>query len=404
MNQLNSDKYIFSVSELNSIIKELFDNTPFFKKLTLKGELSNYKGKNISGHLYFSLKDNESTIKCVMFKYDTFSLTSDFKDGDEVILEGSLSSYVPSGTYQFIVKKMNKEGEGDILLKKKELIERLEKEGLFDISRKKNILVYPKNIGIIVGKNSAASKDLEFNLTRRRPLSNISFYYSLVQGENASINIIKRLLEADNDNNDVLILARGGGSNEDLNAFDDEMLVRTIVSLKTPLISAIGHEINKSICDLVSDRYASTPTGAAEIAVRNKEEVLLDLKQYQSLFKKLISNKIKDDENRLLNIKTNKKLQNLESLYEGYELKLNNLKKNLDILYIKSLKEKEMNIKNLNSLIEAYNPKNILEKGFVIIKDENNKIIKESKNLLDNSINTIVFKDKEVKVRVKKEK
>lgn len=401
MNQLNND-YIFSVSELNSLIKELFDNTPLFKNLTLKGELSNWKGKNISGHIYFSLKDNTSTIKCVMFKYDTYSLNESFNDGDKVIIKCSLSSYVPSGTYQLIVKSIVKEGVGEILLEKKILIDKLNKEGLFDKSHKKELPLIPNNIGIIVGKNSAASKDLEYNIIRRWPLITINFYYSLVQGMDASNDLIDKINLADNDNNDVLIIARGGGSQEDLSAFDNEELARTIYKAKTPIISAVGHEINKSVTDLISDKYASTPTGAAELVVPDKNEVLKDLNMYKDQSLKLINSTIKEYSYRLEIIKNNKKITNISFLYDEINSKIVSQKEKTDLLmnnYLNSLKN---NINHKKEILNAYNPSNLLEKGYCIIKDDNNKVIKSSKELKDNSDNKIVFKDKEIKVKIKR--
>lgn len=401
MNQLNND-YIFSVSELNSLIKELFDNTPLFKNLTLKGELSNWKGKNISGHIYFSLKDNTSTIKCVMFKYDTYSLNESFNDGDKVIIKCSLSSYVPSGTYQLIVKSIVKEGVGEILLEKKILIDKLNKEGLFDKSHKKELPLIPNNIGIIVGKNSAASKDLEYNIIRRWPLITINFYYSLVQGMDASNDLIDKINLADNDNNDVLIIARGGGSQEDLSAFDNEELARTIYKAKTPIISAVGHEINKSVTDLISDKYASTPTGAAELVVPDKNEVLKDLNMYKDQSLKLINSTIKEYSYRLEIIKNNKKITNISFLYDEINSKIVSQKEKTDLLmnnYLNSLKN---NINHKKEILNAYNPSNLLKKGYCIIKDDNNKVIKSSKELKDNSDNKIVFKDKEIKVKIKR--
>lgn len=401
MNQLNND-YIFSVSELNSLIKDLFDNTPLFKNLTLKGELSNWKGKNISGHIYFSLKDSTSIIKCVMFKYDTYSLTDSFNDGDKVIIKCSLSNYVPSGTYQLIVKSIIKEGIGEILLEKKILIDKLNKEGLFDESHKKELPSFPSNIGIIVGKNSAASKDLEYNIIRRWPLITINFYYSLVQGIDASKDLINKINLADNDNNDVLIIARGGGSQEDLSVFDDEELARTVYKLKTPTISAVGHEINKSIVDLISDKYASTPTGAAELVVPDKNDVLKDLIMYKDQSLKLINSIIKDYSYKLELIKNNKKISNISYIYDEIYSKINSQKEKINILinnYVNSLSSSLIHKKEI---INAFNPKNLLEKGYCIIKDDNNKIIKSSEELKDNSDNKIIFKDKEIKVKIKR--
>ncbi len=393
-------KHTFSVFELNSLIKEIFDSTPIFKNILVKGEISNWKGKNSSGHIYFSLKDDKSTIKCVMFKYDTFSLSKDYKDGDEVILTCSLSSYPAGGTYQLIVKNIKREGDGDLLLKRLELIKKLEKEGFFDQSRKKKLPTFPYKIGIIVGYNSAASKDLEINIIRRWPLVELNFYYSLVQGKEAPLDLIKNIKRADSDENDVLIIARGGGSLEDLSCFDDEDLIRVIATLKTPLISAVGHEINRSITDFIADKYASTPTGAAEIVVPNKEEILEDLSQDKEYLNSIIKNYLSNYEHKIEILKNNKSLISLDKIYDSYFEKIEKYKISIDNIYTSYLDKIFNKIKNLSLLSESFNPYNILNKGYCIIKNDNNEIIYES-NLLKNEEDAeIIFKDKTVKTKI----
>ena len=401
----NIKNHTFSVLEINSLVKEIFDTSPIFKSLKVRGEISNWKGKNISGHIYFSLKDSTSTIKCVMFKYDTFSLKEDFKDGDEVILTCSLSVYAIGGYYQLIVKNISREGEGDILLKKQKLIEKLSKEGLFDNSRKKKIPSFPYKIGIIVGKNSAASKDLETNIIRRWPLVEINFYYSLVQGKEAPLDLIKNIIKADNDYNDVLIIARGGGSIEDLSAFDDETLIRTISKIKTPLISAVGHEINRSITDFIADKYVSTPTGAAEIVVPNKDDVLTDLKQNKEYINTLMNNYLANYLHKITILKTNKSLTNLDKIYDAYYEKINNYEIKINNLFSNFILNLENKLNKYKLLADSSNPYNILNKGYCIIKDENGSIVYESKLLKKENNSKIIFKDKEVDVTIiKKEK
>ena len=400
VNQIKS--HVFNVTEINQLIKDVFESSPYFKNISIKGEISNWKGRNISGHLYFSLKDNQSTIKCVMFKYDALYLKEDIKDGDKVTLYGSISVYTPSGSYQFIVKRIEKEGLGDILLRKKLLIEKLDKEGLFNIEHKKEIPEFPNKIGIIVGKNSAAAKDLEFNISRRWPLAKITFYYSLVQGELASKDIISKLEIADNDNNDVLILARGGGSIEDLSAFDDESLARFVYALKTPLISAVGHEINKSIVDLVSDKYASTPTGAAEIAVPNKEEILDDLNQEQNYINSLVLsyyNKLQSALNILIN---NKNITSIDSIQETLFSKINLLEQKIQTNGNMYYEKISSNLTLKEKIINTLNPYNILDKGYSIIRNDKGNVISESTKLKDKNNATIIFKDKSIEVEINK--
>lgn len=396
----NIKEHTFSVFEINSLIKEIFDSSSIFKSLKVKGEISNWKGKNISGHIYFSLKDDKSTIKCVMFKYDTFSLKENFKDGDEVILSCSLSVYAQGGNYQLIVKDIKREGEGDILLKRQELIEKLAKEGFFDESKKKKLPLFPYKIGIIVGQNSAASKDLETNIIRRWPFVEINFYYSLVQGKEAPKDLINNLKKADNDHNDVLIIARGGGSIEDLTAFDDEELIRYIATLKTPLVSAVGHEINRSITDFIADKYVSTPTGAAEIVVPNKEEILLDLSQNKEYIDKIIHNYIDKYIHKLEILKNSKCLTSLDKIYDAYYEKIDKYVITINNLIKNKISEIENRLNKYKIISESTNPFNILNKGYCIIKNENGDIIYESKLLKEEVDAQIVFKDKSVLTKI----
>ncbi len=394
---------VLTVTQLNTLIKDIFEVSNAFKNIKIKGEVSNFKGKNYSGHFYFKIKDDTSVISCVIFKYDSFSCDTNIKDGDVIIATGNLSCYVPSGSYQLIIKQIEKEGEGDILLQKKKLIEKLNKEGLFDESRKKILPKFPHKIGLIVGKNSAAAKDLEFNLTRRWPLIEINFFYSLVQGKDASKDLIDKISIADKSNMDLLIISRGGGSVEDLSAFDNESLIRLLSTLKTPFISAVGHEINKSITDLIADKYASTPSSASELAVPSKEEILYDLSQTKELINSKIKNKIISLENNLNKIKSSNAFKNINLLYSNFEHKINVNSKEINTLYKNYLNKLENKVNYLKINISNLNPRNILRKGYTIIEDSDLNIISRSDKLKKETKSKIIFYDKEVNVIIKKD-
>ena len=278
-----------SISEVNEYIKEIFDNSLGLQNIILRGEISNFNGVNRSGHIYFTLKDDKSSIKAVIFKYDVQFLDFDPKDGDNVFAIGSISSYPPNGTYQIIIKRMMSNGDGDILLKKELLRKKLDKEGLFDADHKLPLPKFPIRIAVITGLNSAAAKDIEVNILRRFPLCTITQFNSLVQGQEAAKDLINQINLSSESNPDLIIIARGGGSIEDLSAFDDEDLVRTIYICKIPIISAVGHEINKTFCDFVADGYASTPTGAAELAVPDCIDILEEIKQDKYLIDSVVS-------------------------------------------------------------------------------------------------------------------
>jgi exodeoxyribonuclease VII large subunit len=380
MNNSSNDKYI-TVSELNNYIKLLFDNTSTLRSIALHGEISNFVGQNRSGHLYFSLKDDQSTIKAVMFKYDVSTLTFPPKDGDDVIVYGSVSSYPPNGTYQIIVKRIQLFGEGAILLKKQQLKEKLAKEGYFSEEHKVQLPKYPSKIGIITGKNSAACADMITNINRRFPLVNIYVYYSLVQGVESPMDIIKSLHKAIVDNVDIIIIGRGGGSLEDLEAFDDERLVKEIYNCKIPVISAVGHEINMSLCDLVADKYVSTPTGAAELAVPDKKDILDEISQSKSYLDSLINSKINEYKADLLEISKNKTLQNITYIYDKTLQELNNKKQSLNTQIVQMIDLNLHFVETKKKLLEAYNPINILNKGYSIVYDKNNKIVKSKSDV-----------------------
>ncbi len=395
---------ILTVTQLNTLIKDIFDSSNYFKNIKIKGEVSNFKGQNYSGHYYFKIKDNTSVISCVVFKFDSFSCNMNLNDGDVIIVTGNLTCYVPNGSYQLVIKNIEKDGEGDILLAKKQLIEKLNSEGLFDASRKKQLPKFPQKIGLIVGKNSAAAKDLEYNLKRRRPLIEIFFFYSLVQGKNASQDLINNINIADNSNMDILIISRGGGSIEDLSAFDDEKLIRTLSKLKTPFISAVGHEINKSITDLIADKYASTPSSASEIAVPSIDEIIIDLKQTQGLIESKFKNKIITLENNLNKIKLNESFKNINLLYSNFENKIKNNQNEINTLFENYILRIENNLNLFKTNVNNLNPQNILEKGYTIIEDKNSNIIGISDKLEENTKAKIIFFDKEVDVTIKKDK
>ena len=372
---MEKEAIYYSISQINEYIKVLFDNTATLKNIYLKGEISNYRGRNKTGHIYFTLKDEKCSLNAVLFKYDSFSLDFEPKNGDEVLVFGSISSYPPSGTYQIICKNISLFGIGDSYLKKELLKKKLFQEGVFNSEHKKSLPLYPSKIAVITGKNSAAALDFEFNLKRRFPLVDVIIISSLVQGENAAKDLIKNLKEADDNNYDLLIIGRGGGASEDLSSFDDEELVRCIYDLKTPIISAVGHEINQTLCDLVADKYASTPTGAAEIAVPDVDDILYDVNQQKNYLDSLINGKVTQLENKLLNLKNRKYFLNIDSIYDNYYEKLNNLSKILNLKINNYIINLESKLSYEKRSLTILNPENILSKGYSIVKNEKGEVV-----------------------------
>ncbi len=272
-----SDRVI-SVSQLVRYVKSKLDNDVLIQKIQIEGEISNFTAHR-SGHWYFSLKDAQSRINCVMFHSYVKTVKFVPKNGDKVIVGCSLSMFESTGQVQLYCTSMKPSGIGDLYVQFELLKEKLYREGLFDLEHKKQIPAYPMRIGVIVGAKTAAREDIMTTLKRRWPVAEVIEFYSLVQGETAHLELIRALNEADFSDCDVLILARGGGSIEDLWAFNNEFLARTIYHLNTPIVTGIGHEVDVTLADYVADVRAATPTAAAETVSPELSEVELHLTQ-----------------------------------------------------------------------------------------------------------------------------
>ena len=394
-------RYI-TVTTLNKYLKNKFDTDPNIQTLGLKGEISNFKG-HTRGHLYFTLKDEGSRINAVMFSTYASKLNFVPKDGMKVLVVGRVSVYEPTGGYQIYVNEMMSDGVGNLYLQFEELKKKLSNEGLFDERHKKKIPKFPKKIGIVTAPTGAAIRDILSTIKRRFPSTETILFPALVQGELAAPDIVKQIKRADEYDLDVLIVGRGGGSIEDLWAFNEEIVARAIYDAKTPIISAVGHEIDFTISDFVSDLRAPTPTGAAEMAVPNIIDVKNFINQLNIRLNKDIENIIEFNKKRVDNLKTSYVLSNPLATFEIREQKLDTLIDNLNtkMKYIINLEEKKLdNIKknytlnNPDSFLNNYNntyelllnklnllnPLSVLSKGYsVVTKDM--KAIKDIKDI-----------------------
>ncbi len=267
---------VSSVTEVTLLIKKLLEENPKLIDVSVEGEISTMS-PNKSGHLYFSIKDSKSLLSCAMFKFNAASLNFTPKTGDKVILKGSISVYEPRGSYQLIVKEMRKAGDGDLYAKFLELKDKLAAEGLFDEEHKKNIVKIPRVIGVVTSPTGAVIQDIINTVRRRFPAVKIVLYPAKVQGDGSEESIIAGIEHLQKIGVDTMIVGRGGGSMEDLWCFNDEKLARTIFSCTVPMISAVGHETDFTICDFVSDIRAPTPTAAAEIATPSLSDLLFEL-------------------------------------------------------------------------------------------------------------------------------
>lgn len=292
MSGSTTEKQVYSVKQINSYIKQLFDGDFILRSINIKGEISNCKYHH-SGHIYFSLKDDTSVISCVMFASNTGSLKIKLEDGKQVIVSGSIGVYEAAGRYQIYARQITEEGEGDLYKKYEELKKKLEEEGLFSQEHKKDIPPYSSKIGVVTAETGAVIKDI-FNVsTRRNPYVQIFLYPATVQGEGAKETIVRGIKKLDEMGLDVIIVGRGGGSIEDLWAFNEEEVVRAIYECNTPIISAIGHETDYTLSDFSSDMRAPTPSAAAELAVFDFALFERQINDYRYSFGLYIENKLK---------------------------------------------------------------------------------------------------------------
>jgi exodeoxyribonuclease VII large subunit len=395
----NEVKY-YSVSQYNASIKRFLDSVDACQDVHIKGEISNFKGAT-RGHLYFTLKDDESRINAVMFNAAS-KLDFDPKDGDAVLIDGKISVYVQTGQYQVYIDKMTLDGQGDLLKRLEELKKKLQAEGLFDESHKRELPKYPERIGVITAPNKAAKSDIISTIKRRYPICEVILFPAIVQGDLAKDSIVKMIEEANDPKYqiDTLIVGRGGGSIEDLWAFNEEIVARAIYDSRIPVISAVGHETDFTIADFVADKRAPTPTGAAEMSVPSIVELSNYINQLNIRSNEYINNLIKLLKQRLDKYKTSYVLSNPLAPFEVKTQMLDGLYERLnryikDILFVKYKNTLELNINKL----ELLNPLNVLKKGYSIssVNDKPIKSIKDVKKddkvtikVIDGEINTVV--------------
>ena len=416
-----NNEYI-TVSDINKIIKYTIEQSYELRSVYLKGEISNikYHGR---GHLYFSLKDESSKINAVMFNYKNAGMNFNPKDGDSVLVHGRVSVYEASGSYQIYVDSMELDGIGNLYVLYEQLKKKLHTEGLFDPEHKKKIRRVPRKIGVITASTGAAVRDIISTINKRFPMTEIYLFPTLVQGESAAPNIVKMIELANTyEDIDTIILGRGGGSIEDLWAFNEEIVARAIYNSRIPIISGVGHEIDFTISDFVADLRAPTPTGAAMLAVPDIEEVRRYFKNTLDKCNNSIVTILNNCTQTFLKYKTNYILNNPMKLYEIQEQKLDTLYDRLNISLRNTLmsssilleryknhyiiknpmvlfEDKKNKLEHLKTKAELLNPNNILDKGYSIVYKDN-KIVKDITTLSkDDNIN-IMVKDGSINAKV----
>ncbi len=407
-----NNNYI-TVTQLTRYIKYKIDNDQNLMKIYLKGEISNFKA-HTRGHFYFTIKDENTRINAIMFASSAAKVKVMPQDGMKVLVSGRISVYESTGSYQIYVDTLEEDGVGNLYVAFEELKKKLEKEGLFAEAHKKKIPRIPRKIGIITALTGAAIKDILSTLKRRWPLAETILFPSLVQGKEAAVDIVRNIKLAKNYDLDVLIVGRGGGSIEDLWCFNEEIVARAIYDLDIPVISAVGHEIDFTISDFVADLRAPTPTGAAEMAVPNINDIVSLLNQLEIRLINSVNNTLKLRKEKLEKIKESFILKNPISMYEVKEEKFDNIyerliasykniinvnKQNLILLENKlsnnvtrTLDNNKHKYLNIINKLEALNPLLTIKRGYTVTR-LNGNVISSAKKIKKDDIIELEFQD-----------
>jgi exodeoxyribonuclease VII large subunit len=375
---------IYSVSQLTLLIKQLLENR--FNEILIEGEISNLK-KQSSGHYYFSIKDAQAQISAVLFKGKASALIRPPKEGDQVVAKASISVYAPRGNYQLIVSELKYKGVGDLLLRLEELKKEIHKRGWFSSKFKKSIPTLPQRIGVVTSPTGAVIQDILNVLHRRFPNFHLTLYPVKVQGEGAAKEIATAIDEMNTHQlADVLIIGRGGGSIEDLWAFNEECVAEAIFNSSIPIIAAVGHETDHCIAEYVADLRAPTPTAAAQLVILDKHEAVQKLKQWEARFSHSLEVKLKHAKQHLESILKQPLLRTPQLLIAPYYQWLDDTKGKLDNLITQEIKEKKLKLKALQQKTYALNPqlklqqvKNTLTNYHRLLTQAINKIVEKEK-------------------------
>ncbi|MDN6193572.1 MAG: exodeoxyribonuclease VII large subunit [Alkalibacterium sp.] len=350
-------KEYLSVTQLTRYVKRKFDYDPYLERVYVKGEISNYNPKRRNSHQYFSIKDKGAKLSAVLFQKEQRKLTVDLEEGMSVLAVGRLSVYEKTGAYQLYIDHIEPEGLGQLYAAYEQTKKKLAEEGLFESNLKKPLERFPRKIGIITSKSGAVIRDIQTTIERRFPIVKLYLFPAVVQGEKAADSIVKSIQQADEDYNlDTLIVGRGGGSFEDLFAFNEEKVVRAITKAKTPIISSVGHETDTTLSDLASDVRAATPTAAAELAVPVLIDEIgrIDLNQQRII--QGITSMIRREKETIKRLEQSYIFRQPRRLYDGYSQNLDQLTNQLMRVTDNQLKEEKYRLHLLNQSLNAMHP------------------------------------------------
>ena len=391
---------VLTVSQVNTYIKALLDEIPPIKNIYITGEISNFKHYP-SGHMYFTLKDSKSQLKCVMFSGDNYKIKFRPENGMKVICFGQIGVYERDGVYQLYVRDMQIEGIGSLTIAFEQLKEKLDKEGLFSQENKKPLPKYPKKIGVATSNMGAAVEDIKNILSRRFPLCEVVIVPTVVQGDAASEDIVKSIQFLDNmDDIDTIIVGRGGGSLEELWAFNTEAVARAVFNCRKPVISAVGHETDFTICDFVADLRAPTPSAAAELAVPDINNEKLNILNMSSSIESSVNYIIERNEDKLNNIKKNSILSDVSSFFTSLEDSLKHNSERMTEIFKNILIIKESALNNSANSLNALSPLAVLGRGYSIIK-KNENVVKHISDISLNDEIKVILSGGEITAAVK---
>lgn len=389
-----------SVRQLNTYVRSLLEGDAHLASFTLEGELSGFKNHYGSGHWYFVLKDSDASVKAVMFKGNASNVSFIPRDGMRVICRGYVSLYERDGQFQFYAETMRPFGEGDIAAEFERIKNKLDSEGLFDVRRKRPIPEMPRKIGVITSDSGAALQDILQILNRRFSLVEVVVFPALVQGSAAPKSLMDALDKAYiRDDLDVLIIGRGGGSTEDLMCFNDEALARKISVSPIPIVSAVGHEIDFTICDFVSDLRAPTPSAAAELVVPSTEELSLKISVLLGRAKRSVGKLIENESLKLEFLKSRPWYASPENLFYPFEAKVGLAEEKMRNSFLMTLKNKETSFEKISVTLESLSPTNVLDRGYSVVYAGDN-IIRNADAVKVNDVLDIRFANGSAKVKV----
>ena len=390
-----------SVGEVNNYVKKLVENDFILKNLNVKGEISNLKFHS-SGHIYFSLKDENSKVNCIMFKNNAVNLDFRLEEGMKVEIKARLGVYHKEGTYQLYCENIKKAGIGEFFEEFHKLKKELSEEGIFDEKYKRALPKFPKRIGIITARTGAAVRDIINVIQRRNKSLDIILYPAKVQGENAADSIIEGIRYFNNEKSvDVIILGRGGGSIEELWTFNNRDLAYEIFNSRIPTVSAVGHEVDFTISDFVSDMRAPTPSAAGELVSPSLQEMINDLLNKKEFLHRAIDRKFLNAKKDVDLLHKGLKGNNPKHIIEKRIKEVNSLEEKLNFLGKRKIDKAKDELIALNSILQTLNPLNTLGRGYSVIMDKKDKVINEVSELKKNDMVKVIMKDGSVNIDIK---